>query len=300
MPIPPSSSSDALRNGSPPSTVASPSFRGRCIEVLSPDKIGSLNLRSDLWHAATVASFIGFIVLSAGAYIAAQIFFPVYAPVVALSAFLLALSGASFLKKFNDWSKEYTAEAHRCIQIQHHYRDLATVRPCELQAELQNRGIDWTQIPGVSSQQPDSLSATKPLLAHARYLDGVMKKYFDEKASKGAEAAKLAAEDFGANYVKISEIRGEALFAEECGLKAKIDAAFLNAVLRKGDFNGDLETVAERIPVPWFERIRGQALGQTADPVILFKNRTLAPITHSEVVSASVADLGQRFAVAMA
>ena len=298
-PLSMNSNTNALRNNSNSSTETPSSFRGRCIEVLSPEKVSSLNLWSDVWSGVAVVSFVAFIALSAVAYIAAQILFPIYAPFVALTAIVLAIPGSSYVKKFNEWSEGYTKEAHRLIGIQHHYRAMAITKPAEFEAMLQQRGIDWRQIPGISSQ-PNALSELKPLLAHAMYLDDVVKKHFEDKDLHSAEALKLATENFSANRDKISDLRSKALFAEERALEAKIDAAFVNAVLRKGDFNEDIETVAERISIPYFERIRGLALGQPAHPVILFKNNSLRPITHSEVVSSSIADLGQRFAAAMA
>lgn len=290
---------DSLRNNANSSTQPSSSFRGRCIEVLSPEKVSSMNLWSDVWSGVAVVSFVAFIALSAVAYIAAQILIPVYAPFVALTAIVLAIPGSSYVKKFNEWSEDYTKEALRLIGIQYHYRAMAFTKRPEFESMLQQRGIDWRQIPGITSE-PNSLSELKPLLAHAMYLDEVIKKHFEDRDLHSAEATKLTAENFSANRDKISELNSKALYAEDRALEAKIDAAFVNAVLRKGDFNGDIATVAERISVPYFERIRGEALRQPTHPVILFKNNNLRPITHSEVVSASVADLGQRFAAAMA
>ena len=81
----------------------------------------------------------------------------------------------------------------------------------------------------------------------------------------------------------------------------EIEAAFVNAVLRKGDFNGVLEDVASMTDNSSIDRILANAVNQGTrmNQFLTFKNRALTPITFEDVKRLSVAELGQRIVAAM-
>jgi hypothetical protein len=295
-------SSTASRLPSPAVAAQPKSFRSHCIEDLSPNKISVLNRRSTVSLVAAAVAFLAFIALAVAAFAVATALAPTYALFVGLGALLLATPVAKCIKGRLENSTNCKQEAAKYRTIQNQYKTLSNKTPAQIQADLASREIAWSQIPGIQTAHPENLASLNPLLAQAKYLDDKIQKYSQAKDEKATEARTLSNANFIENRNKIFDLNMDALAFENIALKTKVRAAFVNAVLRKGDFNGTLETIADLTKIHFFQRLLANEMGNGTSAVnnfLTFKNRNLAPITYAEVKTMDVAQLAQRLLVAM-
>jgi len=295
-------STQSLTTSSTAST-AQPSFLQRCIEDLSPDKVSFWDTESTKYTIIAAVTFVAFSALAVSTFVTAGILFPVYLPFVGLGALFAAMPVASWVKNNLDYSVSSKNEANAYNAIQKNYADLSQKEPLAIQVDLISRGITWFQIPGISLAQPDAVKTLNPILAKAKHLDDVIQQRLKERDDLSEEANQLAATDFTQNRKQIYDLRNSALFAEDRALETKIQAAFVNAVLRKGDFNGNLEDLAAISNIAYNERILTNELNQgvslSEHNVLTFNNTNLVPITHAEIKRLTVAELGRRIVAAM-
>jgi len=146
------------------------------------------------------------------------------------------------------------------------------------------------------------LSKLNPILAQAKFLDDKIQEDMKSKQELTDEARDLANTNFSVNRQQIYDLRNTALIMEDRALQTKVHAAFVNAVLRKSNYNGTLADIAAITDVGFHERILGDALGDPTgvSAFITFKNRNIAPISHADVKRMTIAELGQRLVAAMA
>ncbi len=285
-------------------TAAAPtkSFYTRCVEDLSPRKVTCFNLQSALWGVAAGVTFVAFLALSVGGFVAATTFMPIYAPFVAISALILATPVASFIKHLLEISKFAGNEARNYKAMQIDAQKIAKQSPIQIQAELSNRGINWFQIPGLNSSEPKTFEALSPVLAHIHRIEGTVQAELKTRDEQVAEAAKLAKENFGKNRLMIDKHRKEALKAEDRAMNAKIQSAFAHAALTKPALASSLEDIASFTGITYHERMLGNAAGNASevDAFLKFKNNKFAPITYNDVKTMHVAELGKRLSAAMA
>lgn len=276
------------------------SFLARCTEDLNLSKITALEWQSTLWKVAAGVTFVAFTALVIVATIGLGT--TVYVPVIGIVALVMAMPVAEFVKKLLKYSEnaKIEAENYRTIQAYHAQIELAARQPLSTSNELQNRGINCQQIPGIQGH-PERLAALHPMLARAKFLDDAIKKHFEMRDKLTAQTRRLATDNFAENREIIYDLRNSALFSEDRALQTKIEAAFVNAVLRKYDFNGTLDDIATLTNISYIERALGNELNDTTGTAsfLNFKNRNIAPITHADVKRMSVAELGQRIALAM-
>ncbi len=274
------------------------SFLNRCVEDLSFDKVASFEKKASQWDIITIVSTVAFFALAIGAFITTSILAPVYVPVTGIATILLALPAAQQIKQFQDWSQIAQNGADKCKAIQRNYADLTSKPPQELQRILLQMGIIWNHIPGMEIQHPENLSRLNPLLAQAKYLEKQTEYWMNLRDKYANEARMLPADSIKDDQTKL---RHHALECEDEAVNFKIQNAFINAVLRKSDFNGTLEDLATLSKTHYRDRALGNALNDpTVNQILTFNNRNLAPITYNDVKTMNVADLGQRFFVAMA
>jgi hypothetical protein len=283
------------------SAAASKSFYNQCFENLSPDKISTAKRWSNLYLVAAGVTFVAFTALSAGLFAAAGFLAPLYVPFVGIGALLSALPVVNFVKKFLESSQDCDKQAIKYRSIQQHHNTLTQQGPQNAHLNLIRRGITWFQIPGQALNHPDDIAAIYPILAHAMYLDDKIQEDLQTKERLTNEANTLVGADFTANRQTIYELRTAALFTEQRAMETKVEAAFVNAVLRKANFNGSLEDIASLTRVNYFDRMLGNELnsGAAVNEFLTFKNRNLASITFNEVKTLTVAQLGQRIATAI-
>jgi hypothetical protein len=283
------------------SATPSKSFGDRCIEDLSPDKISSSNNWSTFYLVAAGVTFVAFTALAVGIFAAVGLFAPVYVPFVGIGALLSAIPVVSFVKNLLESSQGCEKQANKYRTIQQHYNTLTQRAPLDTQIDLMKRGINWLQIPNQSVSDQNAIATLNPLLAQAMFLDNKIEDDLRIKEQLSKEANELVTADYQANRQTIYDLRNAALFAQERAMETKIEAAFVNAVLRKGDFNGTLEDVASLTRINYIERVLGNELNDSSvvNEFLTFKNHSLTPITFHDVKTMSVAQLGQRIAAAL-
>lgn len=277
------------------------SFLSRCIEDLSPSKVSSLTIQSKLWLVAAGVTFVAYTGIAAAGFVIAGVLAPAYAPFVAIGALLLVAPVANFMKNLLLYADNSEKEANKYLAIQQHYKGLSIQTPLQIFANLRDRGINWIQIPGQDLASPEKIATLNPLLAHAQFLDDKIQKELGLRDSLSLEAKKLAIANFSENRSQIYDLRNAALFAEDRAMETKVEAAFVNAVLRKGDHNGSLDDVASLTRIAYQERILANELNDSSgtNEFLTFKNRNLTPITFNDVKNMTVSDLGQRLFAAL-
>ncbi len=283
-------------------TSSAKSFSSRCIEDLSPDKISTMDRQSTLFLVLAGVAVVAFTALAVAGFVATGVLAPAYIPLAGLGALLCAMPAAEGVKNLLKWSENSGKEANKYRAIQHHYQELSNRTSLDTQVDLMNRGIVWFQIPGIQIAHPENLASLDPILAQAKYLDDKIQEHLRMKDTLTADARDLANADFAKNRQKIYDLRNSALSEEDKALEAKIQAGFVNAVLRKSDYNGTLEDIASLSHISYHERILGNELRDPSgvNEFLTFKDRNLAPITFDDVKTMTVAQLGQRLVAAMA
>jgi len=280
------------------SSISRTPYLNRCVEDLSPNKVTDFERKANQWNIVAIASGVAFFALAIGAFIVTSILFPAYAPFVGIGALLFAIPAVQQIKKFQEWSQTAQDEAKKYKAIQHNYADLTGQTPEQLQHTLLQMGIIWNHIPGIQFQHPENLSRLTPLIAQAKYLEK-QTEYWMNLRDQHASAARTLPTDSGKNEKTTS--RHVALLCEEEAMNLKIQNAFVNAVLRKPDFNGTLEDLGTLTKYDYTDRALGNALGDpTVNQILSFNNRNLAPFTFNDLKTMTVADLGQRIFAAMA
>ncbi len=277
------------------------SFIARCMDDLRPGKVTALEWQSTLWKVAAGVTFVAFTALVIVATISLGT--TMYVPVIGVVALVMAMPVAEFVKKLLQYSENAKNEAanYRAIQAHHAQMELAArQQPTFTAIELHNRGINSQQIPGIQGH-PERLAALHSMIARAKFLDDTVKRHFEVRDNLTADARRLATVNFAENREIIYDLRNSALFSEDRALETKIEAAFVNAVLRKYDFNGTLEDIATLTNISYIERALGNELSDTTGTTrfLTFKNQNIAPISHADVKRMSIAELGQRIALAM-
>ena len=295
-------SSSSIPQSSSSTAAPNKSFFNRCIEDISTENVSSLNRKSTHQLIAAVVTVVAFTALAVGAFVAATVFMPIYAPFVAITALMLALPVGNYVKDFLEHSKTAGNEAKKYEAMQLDAQKIAEQSPIQIQAELFRRGINWFQIPGLKASQPETFADLSPVLAHAHYLDAVVQNELKTKDQNLANADKLAKEDFVKHRLVIDQHRKDALAAEDRAMDAKIQSAFVNAVLTKPSFAGTLEDIASLTGITYHERMLGNAVGNSSevDAFLKFKNNKFAPITYNDVKTMHIAELGKRLSAAMA
>lgn len=285
----------------PLATTPPESFLARSIEDLSPIKITTADQSSTLWRVAAAASFVAFTALAVAVFVQVALFAPAFIPCAGLTALVLAGPVSANVKNFLESAENAHKEADRYRTIQKHYENLSSKTPLQIQAELVSRGITWFTIPGFNFSKPEEVSRLNPLLAQAKYLDEKIQKWLEVKDLSNTKAKKLISANFEENRNEICDHQTTALSAEEIAMRFKIQAAFVNAILRKGDYKGRFKDIATPTKINSYERAVGNTLGNfpEVNRFLTFKNPNLAPLTFNDVKNLSVAELGQRIFAAM-
>jgi hypothetical protein len=256
----------------PPPMLAG-SFLSRCVKDLDPNKISNFDRMSKVFLVATIVFCVVLAMLGAGALVV-SLGIPLSSiAFAALGTSLVLVPFACHLKK-----KIINKELDRYRAIQRHYLDLSIKTAQQLQIEFSQRGIECSRIP-----RPHTPRTLVPILAQARYFDDEIQGAMQTKSQLEAKVIQLI--NANGDVGKISHLRIQAQLAEARALDARIEAAFINAVLRNGDFNGKLEDIA--VPV------------KVGDTFLRFKNAHLPPITTQDIKIMTVAQLGHRLHQAM-
>jgi hypothetical protein len=278
-----------------PSATTQTTYRQRCMENLSLDKVTDLENQESKWNKLATISTVAFFALAIASFIATSVLLPAYLPLVGIGAITAAFLTVPQIQKFRSWAGEALQERSKYEEIQHQYAKLTAETPMELQRILLNMGIIWNHIPGISDRQPEQLYGLTPILAHAKYLEAQTLALIEARDEAVNEAQGITADRQMKAYKQ-----QYALQCEDRALKSKIKNAFYQAVLRDPQFTGTFEGIGSLSKINVEERMLGNALNDAAaGQLFAFSNNAIAPISYTDAKTMTVAQLGQRFFTAM-
>ncbi len=274
-------------------------FLDRCVETIDPKVASRLSLHSTLWKVAAVTSLVAFTILAMGAFVATNLAAPVYVPVAGISILLmlpLAKAAYQWLIRKAETNSE---KATQLQKINEKFTAMDKASTQEIQAALAQKGIQWWSIPGMA-QNPEELHKLKALLARQDYWGDYCGKLEERKQAKLKEIDHVSETLEEKEHEKVFNTRLEVLFIEQAQIQTKVNAAFVNAVMRKPSFVGDESDVYRISCLLPEQRIMWQAFADHSGREYLrFNNDRLPPITMDEIIRMSVNELGERISQAM-
>ena len=297
----------------PPSIQTCPStyLHRRAEELKTPEITAKLiaghEFDSRLWKGMAIATLVAFTVLAVGTFVAVGIFAPVYLPIVAITAYYFATLAAKRFEVFGLDSSLAQAEADRLRGVAQEFNALPD------DARVTGHQLTLIRVPGAETLS--NPTQFRPLIAHHNYWIKQQEGFNNMAAAlllkvtqvNAAAAAAQKEKERSELLGRASNLRLEALMAEDNALMAKMRAAFVHAVIQRPEFVGAFENVAMCSP-PSFkgrEVLADQAVAQhfhdpAADYFVVFKNRNIQPITRAELNNDHVRLIAERFAQAMA
>jgi hypothetical protein len=279
------------------STVANPSqdpsYLQKITQRLDPEQIAQEE--NTVSHLNTAAKVLGVSALLLGlAGIAAAIILPPFSIPIMLAAsalfftvgptgVLLSSIADSKQGKIDEWKKINTYQANFPTSA-------------SIQAFLTQKGITWNQIPGI--QRPDDLLRLKPLLALYQHKEEKLRASTTRCQEKLNEIDAAQAENSIFSTYKLINLHNDLKDPLEKTLKTKTKLIFINALLRRLDYTG---TRKQTVDIEESSYTNLKYVSQNPEgPLLIFKNRSIAPITVQEFKQMSDSQLGQRMAAAMA
>ena len=297
----------------PPSIQPRPStyLHCRAEELKTPEITAKLiaghEFDSRLWKGVAIATLVAFTVLAVGTFVAVGLFAPAYLPIVAITAYYFATLVAERFKGFEYDASLAEDKAFRMRGIAQEFNALPD------DARVIGHQLTLMRVPGAETLS--NPTQFRPLIAHHNHWIKQQEGYNSIAAARLSEAARLNDAAAAAQKEKersellgrVSNLRLEALIAEDSALIAKIRAAFNHAAIQRPEFAGDFESLAMCDPSSFKgrEALADQAVAQhfndpTADYFVVFKNRNIQPITRAELNNDPVRLVAERFAQAMA
>ena len=265
----------------------------RMTEYLDPERIQAEEDTASPWSFAAKVTAAFFSVVALGSVIATAVLFSHLIVPVTLGAVGMLGCAAIVSHLFQDKAEEILEQIEEPKAVSAHLPAFAA--PQQIQHYLTQNGI--------GNQRPEDLLRLKPLLAHHAYLHTLVEKHTGKAQEHFQKANRIAAEttlkpeqsfEIQKGLLDVTFWRICSDDQESDALKAKIKMAFINAAILCPDYKDDLETIGMNFNRNLFH------LGNPANHIFIFKNRNLAPITVAELRQMRVAELGQRFAAAMA
>ncbi len=268
-----------------------------CEEELNPDLLSSCSRKSTLWKVAAVTTLVAFTALMVGALVASALYAPIFFPMVGVCCILPLGQVQKVYRLFVKWSDEASERAVQLGAINGHYQELSGSTPSQLQQLVGQKGIN--NITGMQHNDPN-LTTLKPLIARHLFWEGHVEELTKKMQEKLDEASKLSSEGYTENKDEIYELRSEALEIEKQVLESKAKNAFINAVIRRPHYMGNLEDLGTFSPLSGQERAIGSQAGAAGtNEFFSFKARSMPGIFYNEAKQLSVPDLAMRMVIAM-
>jgi hypothetical protein len=282
----------------PAATASEPTMLQKLTERLDPAQIQYDENSAFVWSAAAKATAIFFSAAALAGFIgtavlAAHLIVP--ATIGALALLALTAITCRLFQSVSDIAQKTVDESNEIKT----YLDRLRL-PSDVQNSLNQKGIQWNAIPGVRNES--DLMRLTPLIALHEKIEADFAKNENLSQDKVGEANRITLEivqDENPNFVALSKkainfaiLRTEATEADAAALSQKIEAGFINALIRRPQYAGTIDQIGVEFGYPCSNNIASYAF--------VFKNRNLAPITFFELRTNRVAQLGQRFAAAMA
>jgi hypothetical protein len=271
-------------------TAALPkTYLQQCVQEQAPSHLAALQSQSSLWNAAAVSTYVAYIVLTLGGIATSAIFAPIFLPIISITSLFLLQYVKKAHDTFDGWSEDASARVKQIKMISAELRRLHSATPKQLQENLRQKGI-----PDVSN--PASL---KPLIARHSFWEKHIQKLEEKGRATLTEAAQLSKKSYAENKSEIHKLRCAALDIEKDRIEARIKNAFVNAVIRRPKFAGNLETLGRFSEVSAQERAIGNANQVSMEKFFLFKNKKIKPITVDEAKNLPISKLAIRMMPAL-
>ncbi len=278
-------------------TTIPKSYLQFCEEELNPDLHASYSRKSTLWKVAAVATLVAFTALMVGVLVASALYAPVFFPMIGVCCILPLGQVQKVYRLFEKWSDEASERAVQLGAINKHYQELSGSTPSQLQQLLQQKGIN--HVTGMQHNDPN-LTSLKPLIARHLFWEGHVEELNKKMQEKLELASKLYNKDYTENKDEIYELRSEALEIEKQVLESKAKNAFINAVIRRPHYTGNLEDLGTFSPLSGQERAIGMQAGAAgSNEFFSFKARSMPAIFYDEAKRLAVPDLAMRMVIAM-
>ncbi|MES2122788.1 MAG: hypothetical protein V4492_08455 [Chlamydiota bacterium] len=275
-------------------------FLDRCVETIDPKVASRLSTHSTLWKVAAVASLVIFTILSMAGFVATNLIAPVYVPIAGISILLLLAPAKAIYQKLISKAESSSEKATQLQKINEKFTSLSKATTQEIQTALAQKGIQWWSIPGMA-QNPDELQKLKALIARQDYWTDYCGKLEEKKQVKLKEINEMLPEKMeNTTHEKIFNKRLEVLFIEEAQIQTKVNAAFVNAVMRRPSFVGDESNVYYISCLLPEQRIMWRAFAdQSGRDYLRFNGDRLPAINMDDIIRMSVSELGERISHAM-
>lgn len=301
-------SSDATPQTAPVSIQQpqAPNYLQRCVIELNPEAAASHEWDSFVYNGLSNTTWVGYIGLSVITFLAVGVYAPIYLPIIGFSAVV-------FLHPVNMGRLHFSNISHVCQQRADQLKAIAQEHQSlpnngwATAIKLQQMNVTaFMQIPGIRTI--DDLTNLNPLIARLEYWRKRQASYDEETNTLTAQASALLEQAHAENITedeqslkleKLGQVRQDALLAYQNALICKTNAAFVHAVIQRPDFAGNLGSLAEFDGRSLEQRALDRRFNDpTADNFIVFKNRSLQPVTLTELqdnAAMPVHQLAQRF-----
>jgi hypothetical protein len=287
-------------------------FLQNLTEQLDPATIPSDENCAALYDGAAKATAIFFSLAAVCGFVAAAVLLPHLIVNIAVGAAILLICTALAAHAFKTLSinrEKLVEEKKWCLE-----RQASLSTPELIQQSLGQKGIIWNRIPGV--QRPEDLERLKPLIAMHDWIDFTRAKIENKMQKKLQEAQRLDREladenqesgffdifhQFGTkNKIDdITNLRTKAAEYASHALDHKLAAAFINALLYRPDFSGDLKQIGYVFEGKEQSRDEPYRFDPREFQYFTFNNRRILPITLDQVKTLDIPRLGLLLSLAM-
>lgn len=280
-------------------------YLSRCVEKLDLKKTAALERKATWIKIAAVATLVVFTVIAIGAFVGTGLFAPVFLPIAGITAICILPGVGNIYKQIMNKSMQFKEQANDNKRLQELHAPLVNATTAQIQEQLLQKGINWQQIPGML-ENPERLKTLTPLIARQNQWESRIAELTQERAKTQREISNIVAEsptETDQTREKLLPLRNHLLEIDQVVLKAKINAAFINAVMRRPEFRGNDQTLFSFTQIEPFDRIIRQACGHDAERInqlVHFKREGVLPITLDEAgQDNNIHILGQRILAAM-
>ncbi len=247
-------------------------FLNRCVEQLNLEEAKSHQRTATMWKVAAQVAPWMFAIIAVGAFVSTGIFAAAYLPVAGVAVLLFLEPVYNFCNRIEEFSKEPQARARMLTEVKKIHDNLTH----------KNR--------------------LSPLIARFKFWSSEEKRLSEASKEMASAAAELIRVPDKKAPVSPSAYRKHALELKQEALIAKINAAFIKAVIRKPEFAGDATDVYTINDLRYDERALKRAFhDKDADHLVKFKRSHRGKsqsLTSKEVKAYSISKLSTLFKVA--
>ncbi len=267
-------------------------------EELNPDLQAFHAKESTMYRVAAIATEVAFFIVIVGTALAVTIIHaPLFIPLCLICSAATFMVAKKVHHYFDQRSEFASDRANQLALTKKYFSEIEDFSPEQIQQLLLQKKIDYI----FRMQQNDpSLGTLKPLIARHIFWENHVAALLAQKQDYLNRAIELESKDANGNQDKIIELRNAALEVEKDALESKVKNAFINAVIRRFAFTGNLHDLGTFSEFSGIERAN-QLKKNSPDANVLFtfKNGTSYTILYNEARDLDVHTLGTRMMTAM-